>query len=376
MQNDNREQAAGAQFRYACVLSVLTLLGAAACDEGEQVEAAAEIIRPVRVQQVFAAGGEQQRVFSGVAKPGIESRLSFKVGGSVQRLQVNVGDRVREGALIASLDPDDYRLQAQEAEASLERAEAEARNAAANYERTRALYENNNASRTDLDAARSAAESSTAAVASIAKQLELARRQLQYTRLRAPLDGEIATVDIELNENVRAGTAVVTLISGKTPEVQVNVPGVLIARVRQGDAVDVAFDAIPGEWFSAEVTEVGVGSGGVATSFPVTVRLQRAASRVRSGMAAEVTFSFQYGDGRERILVPPVAVAEDRDGRFVYVVEPGAEPGFGVIRRKAVEVGNLTGEGIEVFSGLLDGERVVTAGVSRINDGLKVRVLQ
>ena len=75
------------------------------------------------------------------------------VSGSVQKLDSAVGDRVEAGALLASLDPSDFVLQVQEAEASLDRAEAEARNSAANYERTRALYENNNASRTDLDAA-------------------------------------------------------------------------------------------------------------------------------------------------------------------------------------------------------------------------------
>lgn len=361
--------------RTVSLVVLIGALGLAACGDDRQVEAVTEIIRPVRVQQVFTAGGDQQRVFSGVAKPGIESRLSFKVGGSLQRLDSKVGDRVSAGQLIASLDPSDFRLQVQEAEASLDRTEAEARNAAANYERTRALYENNNASRTELDAARSAAESSKAAVASISKQLELAKRQLQYTELKAPLPGEIATVNVELSENVQAGSTIVILISGKTPEVEVNIPEVLIARVQRGDSVGVNFDAIPDQTFAASVTEVGVGSGGLATSFPVTVRLRAADSRVRSGMAAEVTFSFEYGDGRERILVPPVAVAEDRDGRFVYVVEPD-EPGFGMVRRKNVEVGDLSGEGIEVLSGLLDGDRVVTAGVSRISDGLKVRLLQ
>ncbi len=354
---------------------LLGCLLAAGCAERESAEPAPEIVRPVRVQQVFASGGAQRRAFSGIAKPGIESRLSFKVGGNVERLAVKVGDRVRKGQLLAAIDPDDFRLQVQEAEASLRRAEAEARNAAANYERTRALYENNNASRTDLDAARSAAESSRAAVASIAKQLELARRQLQYTRLEAPLDGEIATLAVERNENVQAGGTVLTLISGKQAEVEVAIPEVLIGALDDGDPVTVRFDAIPGQQYSATVTEIGVGSTGVATSFPVTVRLDASDARVRSGMAAEVSFEFRSADGREQILVPPVAVAEDRAGRFVYVAEP-TEPGFAVVRRKPVEVGALTGEGLAVTAGLIDGERVVTAGISRLSDGLRVRLLQ
>jgi len=365
--------------RAAPLRGTLALLAAAllagACADRQEAAATREIVRPVRYQQVYAAGGQQTRAFSGVAKPGIESRLSFKVGGTVERLAVKVGERVRRGTLLARLDPADYRLQQQEAEAALARAEAEARNATANFERTRALYENNNTSRNALDAARSAAESSHAGVASATKQLELARRQLQYTELDAPLDGEIAGVAVDVNENVQAGQTVVTLISGKNPEVEVNVPEVLIASVARGAPVSVHFDAIPEQRFDALVTEVGVGSGAVATSFPVTVRLAAADARIRSGMAAEVTFRFGNADGRERILVPPVAVSEDRDGRFVYVVEPAPEPGFGIVRRKPVEVGDLTGEGMEVFAGLLDGDRVVTAGISRLNDGLRVRLL-
>jgi hypothetical protein len=95
---------------------------------------------------------------------------------------------------------------------------------------------------------------------------------------------------------------------------------------------------------------------------------------VRPGMAAEVRFRFDSADQRERVLVPPVAVGEDRQGRFAFVVEPG-EDGGGIARRRTVEVGALTAEGLEVLTGLSDGEIVVTAGLSRLTDGQTVRLL-
>jgi hypothetical protein len=92
-------------------------------------------------------------------------------------------------------------------------------------------------------------------------------------------------------------------------------------------------------------------------------------------MAAVVSFEFESEDQRERYLVPTVAVGEDRDGRFVYVVEPApGEPGYGIARRRAVTVGEITAEGLEVFRGLSDGDLVVTAGVSLITDGQKVKI--
>jgi RND family efflux transporter MFP subunit len=281
---------------------------------------------------------------------------------------------VRRGQLIAELDPQDYRLQLQEAEAALEQSAAQARNASANYERVRDLYENRTASKSDLDAARAASESAEAAVRSIEKRLELANLQVEYTRLTAPDAGSIAAVNVEVNENVGAGTPVVVLTSGERPEVKVTIPEVMIAQVKTGSEAVVSFDAIPDRNFNATVTEVGVASTAFETTFPVIVRFNEASSEVRPGMAAEVSFRFETTDARERIIVPAVSVAEDQQGRFVFLVEP-ADEGLGVVRRKQVTIGELTSEGLEILEGVQDGDLVVTAGVTRLVDGQKVKLL-
>ncbi len=342
-----------------------------ACEGEEPVRE--PIIRPVRTQQVFSTGGTRVRTFAGAAQAGLESRLSFKVAGTVRVLNVQVGDVVQAGDLIAELDPIDYRLQVEETEASLERARADLRNAEAKYARTRALYENRNASRDDLDAARAGAESARAQVQSIEKRLELARAQLRYTRLEAPTDGAIAQVGVEANENVQAGQMVVLLTSGARAEVKVGVPGILISRVREGDPVEVTFDAIPGEVFPASVTEVGVVTG-MSTTYPVTVLLEEADPDVRPGMAAEVAFRFGSPEDRERYIVPPIAVGEDRHGRYVFLVEKTSEE-MGFTRRRPVKVGELREEGIEILEGVSDGDLLVIAGISKITDGMKVKLL-
>jgi RND family efflux transporter MFP subunit len=286
---------------------------------------------------------------------------------------VNVGDEVRAGELIAELDPEDYELQLEEAEASLARARAEARNAEANYERVRALYENHNASRQDLDAARAASESASAQVEADEKKVELARLQVGYTRLLAPMEGAIAAVDIEVNENVATGQTVVLLTGGAEIEVNVAVPEALISGIRERDPVTVTFDALPDREFPALVTEVGVAATGMATTYPVTVCLTGEESEVRPGMAAEVGFRFQGTDERERLLVPTAAIGEDGEGRFAFVVER-VDEGLGVAHRREVAVGELTSEGLEILRGLADGDLLVTAGVSRIEDGQTVKL--
>lgn len=356
--------------RNACSIGLVASLLLTTCGrDGEE----APLIRPVRYEQVFASGDARVRTFSGVAEAGVESGLSFRVSGTVRRLVVAVGDSVAAGALIAELDPVDYQLQVQDAEAALRRAQAEFRNADANYERVRALYESNNASLSDLDVARTAADAATEAVESARNRLALAQRQLGFTRLRAPLAGAIASVPVEVNENVRSGQVVAVLTSGSQLEVQVAVAELVIGEIREGSSVIVTFDAVAGREFGATVTEVGVTATQLGTMFPVRVRLTEADPAVRPGMAAEVAFRFAANGGRNLIVVPPVAVAEDRKGRFVFVVEP-SDSALGVVHRRAVTVGELTADGLEILSGLSDGDRVVTAGVTQIQDGIQVRL--
>ncbi|UCG12230.1 MAG: efflux RND transporter periplasmic adaptor subunit, partial [Deltaproteobacteria bacterium] len=343
------------------------------CNGSEKAEPQ-KVIRPVRYIQIFSTGGRQVRTFSGTAQAGVESKLSFKVNGTIQRLRVKVGDSVKSGQLIAELDPTDYQIKMQETEASLARAEAEARNATANFKRMRALYENKNVSRTDLDSARAAADSSQATVRSINKQLELARRQLGYTRLKAPTRCTVASVPVEVNENVTAGQAIVRVTCGSQIEVSTAIPEVFIADIQEGSPATVAFDSIPRASFPAVVTEVGVAATGLATTFPVIVKLKRTDPRIRPGMAASTTFEFGSTTERPRFVLPLHAIGEDRQGQFVFIVKPqGAKRG--VVRRRTVKTGKLTAAGLEVIDGIKDGDLVVTAGVKRLQDDQEVKVL-
>jgi len=358
----------------AAWLFSLALLGLALSGCRQKEPEPTPVIRPVLTRQVFATGGSRIRTFPGVAQSERESRLSFRVPGKIQRLEVKVGDKVRPGQLIAALDPEDYRLQVEEAEASLERARAESRNAEANYARVRALYENRNASRNELDGARAAAESAAAQVLAIQKRLELARAQQSYTRLEAAEEGAVAEVYVEINENVQAGQPVVLLTGGSSMEVQVGVPESLISQVRPGDRVTVTFDAVPDRKLPGLVVKVGVVSG-ASTTYPVTVRLDVPVPEVRPGMAAEVAFSFASREGRERFLVPAAAVCEDRQGRYVFVAEP-REGGLAAVRKQPVRVGDLREEGLEILEGLRDGDLVIVAGMSRIAEGEIVKILE
>ncbi|MEM7136089.1 MAG: efflux RND transporter periplasmic adaptor subunit [Myxococcota bacterium] len=338
----------------------------------EEVEET-EAIRPVRYEVVEGTDSGTQQTYSGVAQAGQESRLSFQVSGQVLELPINVGDAVKKGDTIARIDPADYALQLQNAQASAAQSRAQERNAKATYERTRQLYENQNASRQDLDADRTAYDSAKAGLASAIQNVRLRQRQLGYCRLKAPEPGTIATVDIEVNEYVKAGELVATLLAGEQIEVKVSVPSSVIRNIRRGDEAQVRFKVLGGKILPGRVTEVGVASTGGATTFPVTVRLTEGQDLVRAGMTADVTFSFASATGAPKYALPLSAVGEDREGRFVFLLDDVAD-GLGTVRRAPVDVGEMRSDGIEVRNGVSLGDMVVTAGLSRIYDGLQVRV--
>lgn len=340
----------------------------------EEEQTAEEVIRAVKVMEVFSMGGEKTRTFTGVSKSGTESKLSFKIPGTIKTINAEIGSSVTRNQLIATLDKGDYQLQVAQAQAALEQAQAQQRNANATFARIRALYENNNASRNDFDAARAASESTNAAVTATSKQLELARLQLSYCDLYAPVTGRVAAKVAEENENIGAGMPVIVVMSGAKPEVVTGVPEAFISQVKAGDKVRINFPALNNGSFNGMVTEVSVATSQISSTYPVIIELENNDPQIRSGMTAEVEFVFDNLSTEEKIIVKASAVNEDKDGRFVYIVEP-TEDGLGTVRRRKVVSGDLSPQGIEVLEGLTEHELVVIAGVSRMKDGLTVRLL-
>jgi len=124
---------------------------------------------------------------------------------------------------------------------------------------------------------------------------------------------------------------------------------------------------------------VGIGTDQNRSIYPVTVKLQDGCDQVLSGMAADVTMSLTVRSAttEQLIALPMVSVGEDREGNFVFVLEPAGadEPGIYVARRRSVEIGIPESAAMPILSGIELGEKVATAGVRRLTDGQRVSLL-
>ncbi|MEM7402388.1 MAG: efflux RND transporter periplasmic adaptor subunit [Pseudomonadota bacterium] len=328
-------------------------------------------LRTVRSIVISTPENGVTRTFSGTAKADFQSNLSFRVSGTIETLEFNVGDQLKAGQVIATLDPSDYQLQAQQAVANLAQADATLRNAKANFERTKSLYENNNISRDQLDTARSNADSSAAQVRASNKALELARLNVSYTKLYAAETCGVAEKNAEQNEYVTAGQTILVVTCGEQLEIGLDIPESVIGQIKNDMDALITFSVAPDIEFMGKVTEVGVASS-ASTTYPVTVALEQTPEGLRPGLAAQVSFRFENDSQLDHFVVPAVAVGEDVSGKYIYIVENTSKDNVGVIKKQKVQTGELTPSGLEIIEGVKEGDRVVTAGVNIVREGLEV----
>ncbi len=372
------------------LLLLLLLASLSACGGGEYMDANSEpSLRPVRYQKIGLAQDGSQHTYTGVAQADQLSRLSFRVAGTIRSIDVKLGQRVRRGQLIATIDPSDYSIQADQAfasekgaEANLQSAETQLINARSTYLRIERLYENNSVPLSDFEQAKSAYESAQSSyeaaqtqVTSAQKQSQSARNQVGYTRLTAPFDGVITGINVEVNEITGSGSPIAEISSEARPEVRVGIPENYISNIKNGQKVGIRFSVLEGQEFMGQVVEVSYAAGNSPT-YPAIIRIDNPSDEIRPGMAATVSFSStDEGEGENAIICPVKALASDMNGTYVFVLEKGATEAY-TVKRQSVEVGELLPQGFAIKGGLEQEQLVATAGLKSLLDGMQVRLME
>jgi RND family efflux transporter MFP subunit len=327
------------------------------------------------IKSVFAIypkskDGETTRVFNALASANNQVKLSFKVKGNIRKLELDIGDEVKKNQLIASLDSAPYELQVSQAKFGLSEATVAMKNAKSNYERVKKLYINQNASTSDIDNAKAQYNSTKAKVNNIQKQLDYIKLQLSYTKLYSPIDGYISSKFVQENENVNAGTPIVLISDKLVDEVQVQVPDVLINKLKVGDSVKVKFTSISNDKFDAKIKEISKFTSPNQKTYQVVLKLENPTKKIKSGMSCEVYFNLLKDLKSVVYLIPAGSVLNDKNGYFVYVLEK--QDDIYQIKRKNVKVGNLTNDGYEIISGIKDKDLVLKAGMSEVFENMEV----
>ncbi len=354
-------------------ISVTILLTGCSKDEKkDQVKVVKKVIRPVIVVQPTKTKTSSNRSFTAIAKSHKQIKLSFKVKGNIKKFDLDIGDFIKEGDVVAVLDSKPYKIQEQQSSFSLIEAKANLKNAKSSYERVKKLYINQNVSQSELDNAKAVYNATKAKVSSAKEHLEYAKLQLSYTTLYAPKSGYIASVYVQKDENVNSGTPLVLLSNENVLNVTAQIPENFINKININDEVDLTFDSIKNEIFKAKVSEVAKIASEQLKTFQVIVKLNKVDSRIKSGMASTIKF-YSHSKKSDILEVPSLSVLNDKNGYFVYVAVP-TENNLAKIKRKNIKVGKLKNSGFEVFEGLSESDLVLKAGMSQVFENMIVKL--
>lgn len=350
------------------VIASVVLLLASGCQRQE--EQRAPEIRPVRVITVEKRAAGDAVSLTGNVQAETEVNLSFRVDGRMVERNVNIGDTVRPGQLIARLDPqnEESSLQAARAQQSAARAQlAEARN---NYTRMRDLVAQNAVSRAQFDQAESVLKTAEAQLEGTQSSIDLATNRLGYTRLTSTVAGVVTAQGAEPGEIVGAGRMVVQVAREGARDAVFDVPPRLKDLAPPNAEIQVFLTADPKVTAPARVREVAPRADPVTGTFRVRMRIVNPPAAMRLG--STVTGRMKLASA-PAIEIPTSAVVR-ADGRAsVWVVDPKAA----TVSARSVELQPAGDPSrVVVNSGLTGGELVVTAGVHALRPGQKVRLLE
>src|SRR2546428_9162214 len=336
----------------------------AACQD-QAVSATAKPERPVQVQRVVFENKDASRDFVGVVRARYETDLGFRVAGKIVARVVNVGDRVRAGDVVARLDPQDLRLQAESAEAELAAATSNLAQVAADLARYTTLRERGYASVVDFDRKKAARDEAEGRRGRARRTLELARNQLAYAELKSDADGVITATPAEPGQVVALGQAVARLAHRGEKEAVVALPETWLGEARRAQAT-VRLWSEPDRVFTARLRELSPQADAATRTYAARFTIENPDDTVALGMTATVTLS-HAADARVAKL-PLAAIVNRGTGPLVYLVDES-----GTLVRRPVTVSAFTEQAVSGTSGLREGDRIGVLGAQKLEPGGKGR---
>jgi RND family efflux transporter MFP subunit len=322
------------------------------------------VVRPI--ETVVLGGGESGRYyFPGTVQAADRAEIAFRVPGQIIDLPINEGDNLKRGQLIARLDQRDYDVAMKEAKATFDKAAADA-------ERYKRLYERDAIPLADLElrqAQRDVAEA----------HYDQAKLNMEYTTLVAPYDGWVGRKYVENFEDIQAKEPIVSLQSLDRLEIYVDVPEYLIATAKNRRDVEflVRFAVSGDTEYPLTVKEFSAQADIRTQTFQVTFNMEPPEDiNVLPGMTGQVIM-IDKTPGLETevtdFAVPSFAVVANPDGDpYVWIVDPEDM----TVSKRPVKLGRVTGkEQIWITDGVSEGERIATAGVHHLEEGMQVRLM-
>jgi RND family efflux transporter MFP subunit len=349
------------------VLAVAALPLLASCNRA--TEPPAPEIRPVRVLTIAKGAAGDNIALTGTVQAQTEINKSFRIDGRLLDRNVNIGDTVRPGQLIARLDAQNEESSLQSARAQLTAARARLAEAQSMYGRMRELVAERAVSRAQVEQSESAQKTAEAQVESAQSAVTLAENRLSYTNLAADVGGVVTSVGAEPGEVVGAGRMIVQLAREGGRDAVFDMPARVKDSSAMGAELTMTLVSDPKVTVTGNVREISPRADPVTGTFRVRVRLNNPPATMRLG--STVTGRIRLA-ATTSIEIPPSAVVRTDGRAAVWVVDPKTA----TVASRPIQIRSSDPNRVDVASGLEAGDVVVIAGVQALRPGQKVRPLE
>ena len=333
-------------FRTMC--AAMAVIAAVSCGNGTVQQTETVIEDPtVSVEQVFVKEVPQIATYTSTVQAYVKNNIAPQMAGRITKINVEIGDKVAKGQILAEMD-----------KTSLLQAQLQLQNQETELERLKALYETGGISKSDFEAVELAYNVAKTQV----ENLE------ENTVLRSPVNGVVTARNYDAGDMYAMASPIYTVEQIKPVKLLVGISESDYSKVKKGDSVTLTADAVPGKTFYGKIGKIYPTIDPATRTFTVEVVVDNNYSTLRPGMFTRVTVDF---GSNNNVVIPDVAVVKQQGSgeRFVYVLNAD-----NTVSYKKVVLGRRMGTEYEVLEGLSDGDKIVTGGMIRLKDGIKVIV--
>ncbi|HHW52861.1 MAG: efflux RND transporter periplasmic adaptor subunit [Acinetobacter towneri] len=306
----------------------------------------------------------EQKSYAGEVQARQQTALAFRVAGQVTQRFADVGDRVKVGQVLATLDVQDAALQLNAARAQLESAQSAAKVASDELQRFQQLLPMNAVSRSQYDAVKNQYQHAMAQLKQAQSNYAVSSNQTDYNQLRATKNGVITERNIEVGQVLAAGQVAYQLAIDGEREVVIGVPEQAVGEIRVGQEATVSLWSQPDTRFAGTVREISPAADQSRT-FKVKVALREGNAQIQLGQSARVFLTRQANQG---LYVPLSSVSATGQQALVLVLQPDS-----TVRQIPVTLGAYGRDSVPVLRGLQPQDYVVMGGVHLLRDRQKIR---
>ncbi|HYC33042.1 MAG TPA: efflux RND transporter periplasmic adaptor subunit [Gemmatimonadales bacterium] len=361
-------------MRTVVVMPALTLvLLAAGCKGEEDASATATADQAVTVgaENIDVVAVEELRsgpAISGSLEPERAATVRAEVSGSVLRIQVDAGQAVKRGALLATLDDVAVRDAFLSARSSVRTAESALEVARRNLERSERLSQAGAIAERDLETARLNLTNAEGALADARARLASASDQLEHTRVRAPFDGIVSERQVDAGDVVQVGAALFTIVDPRSLRLEAAVPADQIGRLRPGTPVEFTVTG-QDRRISGRIERINPVVEPATRQVRIYVAIPNEERSLVAGLFAEGRVAT---DTKRAVAVPVAAVDSRGTSPTVHLVKQGR------VSEVPVKLGvrDEEAELVEVLAGVAAGDTLLLGSAQGVTEGSRIRVLQ